>query len=423
METEEECRDQRRERIKEMKKEKRRAELLRKCIGLAAIALAGFGGSFLGVGGAAFINKAAAQEMQEGQSAAKDIEGRKPETADSLESAAAKHRAALNSEQNMAAGGAAAMEKKMLGKAGMPESDGGLDESGAAEDGAVPAGGIAVEAIYTSAPLFEVHSTVNTTGFQDTIASRYGIMIDVENGEILAEQDARERMNPASMTKILTLLVAAEHVSWEELDNTQTITIDITDYCYLNNCSIAGHALGEAVTVRDLFYGTILPSGADSAMSLAVYVAGSQEAVGEWMNETLEEMGLAETTHFTNCVGMYDEEHYSTAYDIAMILKAAADNEFCREVLSRHIYKTEATEQNPEGLWVANKFLRNIQELDAHGEVLCAKTGYVTESGCCAASLCLGNDGREYLCVTAGAPTSKVCMQDQAELYRTFISE
>ena len=100
------------------------------------------------------------------------------------------------------------------------------------------------------------------------------------------------------------LLVAAEHI--ENLDDTVTITIDITDYCYVNDCSVVGFALDEVVPVRELLYGTILPSGADAALALAKYVAGSQEAFVALMNEKLEELGLSDTAHFTNCVGLYD---------------------------------------------------------------------------------------------------------------------
>ena len=106
----------------------------------------------------------------------------------------------------------------------------------------------------------------------------------MEDGIVLAQKDARERMNPASMTKILTVLVAAEHISEADLEDTVSITLDITDYCYTHDCSITGYNLNEVVTVRDLFYGTVLPSGADSALALANYVAGSHEAFVELMN-------------------------------------------------------------------------------------------------------------------------------------------
>lgn len=251
------------------------------------------------------------------------------------------------------------------------------------------------------------------------VMSENAVIIDVAEEKILAQRDAKARISPASMTKILTILVAAEHIT--NPDDIFEITIDITDYSYVNGCSNTGFEVGEKVTVRDLFYGTILPSGADAALGLAIYVSGSQEAFVELMNEKLDELGLSETSHFTNCVGLYDENHYSTVYDMAVMLKAACDNSFCREVLSEHVYTTSETEQHPEGITLSNWFLRKIEDKDTNGEVLCAKTGFVAQSGNCAASLSIGNDGKEYICVTAHAAGSWRCIYDHVALCKQLI--
>lgn len=270
---------------------------------------------------------------------------------------------------------------------------------------------------------FEAHKTEKTEKFPKSVVSSRGILIDVESGDILAAKGAHKRIVPASMTKILTVLVAAEHITPEQMDDKVEITIDITDYSYRNDCSNTGYEVGEKVTVRDLFYGTILPSGADSAVALATYVAGSHEKCVDMMNEKLEEMGLSETTHFTNCVGLYDEDHYSTPYDMAMIIKAATDNEWVREVMSAHTYTTSKTKQHKEGLTVSNWFLRRIEDKDTHGEVLCAKTGFVAQSGSCAASLAADKNGKEYICVTAGSTSSWRCIYDHVELYQKYLPE
>ncbi len=254
----------------------------------------------------------------------------------------------------------------------------------------------------------------------DEFYSKNAILIDLDSNNIVAWKGAKERISPASMTKILTLLVAAEHV--ENLDDTFTITLDITDYSYRNQCSNAGFAKEEEVTVRDLLYGTILPSGADAAMGLAMYVAGSHEAFVEMMNEKLEELGLSETAHFTNCVGIYDENHYCTVYDMAMIIEAAADNALCREVLTAHTYVTSKTEQHPEGLELSNWFLRRIEDHLEGGETLYAKTGYVDQSGNCAASYALSDTGKRYVCVTVGADSYWRCIFDHAGLYGQFFA-
>lgn len=270
---------------------------------------------------------------------------------------------------------------------------------------------------------FSPRATEHTVGFPEEgrgVYSTNGILIDVGTEEIIACREPYQRINPASMTKILTLLVAAEQVS--DLQDTFIMTAEIANYSYVNDCSIAGFGVGEAVTVEELMYGTILPSGADAAMALAEYVAGSQEAFVELMNQKLEQLGLSDTTHFTNCVGLYDEDHYSTVYDMALILKAASDNELCRRVLSSRKYATSVpSEQQPEGILLSNLFLRRIEDKDTHGEVLCGKTGYVSQAGSCAASLAADPDGREYICVTTGSISSWACIYDHVELYQAFL--
>ena len=250
--------------------------------------------------------------------------------------------------------------------------------------------------------------------------SEHAVLINVNTGEIIAGKNWEGPIVPASMTKILTVLVAAEHLGPAALDEPFTVTIDDTDYSYRNDGSAAGFGIDETVTVRDLFYGTILPSGADAASALARRTAGSREAFADLMNQKLAELGLADTAHFTNCVGLYDAGHYCTLTDMAMILKAAVENDICREVLSAHTWTTTATEQHPEGITISNWFLRRIEDKDTHGEVRCAKTGFVKESRNCAASWHIASDGTDWICVTAGAHSAWRCIYDHVDIYQKF---
>lgn len=257
--------------------------------------------------------------------------------------------------------------------------------------------------------------------YAEEVMSTNAILVREDTNEIAAVKGAFERISPASMTKVLTVLVAAEHISPDELNNTFTMTLDITDYAYVNDCSSVGFLENEVVTVRDMFYGTVLPSGGDAAVGLATYVAGSHEAFVDMMNAKLEELGLSKTAHFTNCVGLYDEDHYCTVYDMAMIMKAAVQNEMCREFLSLHTYTTTETEQHSEGITISNWFLRKIEDKDTGGEVICAKTGYVTESGSCAVSYATCADGKPYICVTTGAHSGWRCIYDHVEIYNRYV--
>ncbi|MCC8140314.1 MAG: serine hydrolase [Lachnospiraceae bacterium] len=262
----------------------------------------------------------------------------------------------------------------------------------------------------------ETASTVSITS--DSVVSSYAILIDIDEGTVVAEKNAYTRVSPASMTKILTVLTAADYIM--DLDDTFTITIDITDFAYSNDCSSVGFDEGETVTVRDLLYGTVLPSGGDAAAGLAIYTAGSMEAFVELMNQKVEELGLSDSAHFTNCVGLYDEDLYCTVYDMAIILEAAINNELCRDALSAHTYTTSSTEQHPDGITVSNWFLRRIEDKDTGGEVVCAKTGFVDQSGSCAASYEITDDGKQYICVTANSTSSWRCIYDHVEIYLNY---
>ena len=268
-------------------------------------------------------------------------------------------------------------------------------------------------------PVYTVTRTDDTVQISEGFPSQYAVVIDADSGVVLAEKGARTTMSPASMTKILTLLVAVEHIT--DWDQTFTMHIGITDYCFVNDCSVVGYELDEVIPVRELLYGCILSSGADACLALAEIVAGSHEGFVELMNEKLEELGLSDTSHFTNCVGLYDKDHYCTVEDMALMLKAAMDNDLCREVMSTKIYTTAPTAQHTEGQDLSNWFLRRIEDKDTGAiEVLGAKTGYVAEAGSCAASCGTTANGNLFLCVTANAYSSWRAIYDHVDLYNAY---
>ena len=266
--------------------------------------------------------------------------------------------------------------------------------------------------------IYTAQTTDATTSVDDEVQSTNGIFIDLATRNILFDREGHTKINPASMTKVLTVLVAAEHVT--DWSDTFEITPEITNYSYVHGCSAVGFSNNEVVTVEDLFYGTVLSSGGDAALGLATYVAGSQEAFVDMMNEKLKELELADTAHFTNCIGLYDENHYCTVYDIAMILEATIENPQCREVLSTKNYITSSTPEHPEGIEISNWFLRRIEDKDTGGEVICGKTGFVAQSGSCAVSYGMDVTGNEYICATVNAHSPWRCIYDHVELYKRF---
>ncbi|MBQ0037889.1 MAG: D-alanyl-D-alanine carboxypeptidase [Clostridiales bacterium] len=268
-------------------------------------------------------------------------------------------------------------------------------------------------------PALTVTRTADTAAPGKTITSTSAILLDADSGTVLAEKAADKVIHPASMTKILTLLVAAEHIT--DPEDTFSIPIEITDFCYQNECSAVGWLVGDTPTVRDLLYGTILPSGADAALALARYVSGSEEAFVALMNDKLRQWGISDTAHFTNCIGLYDPDHHCTVEDMALILHHALENDLCRQVLSTRIYTTSPTKENPAGIELSNWFLRRIEDKDTGGvAVTAAKTGFVQEAGSCAASYGERADGGHWLCVTCNADSAWAAIYDHVALYSTY---
>ena len=257
----------------------------------------------------------------------------------------------------------------------------------------------------------------------EEVGSSYALLVDVDSGTIVAGRDYDTVMNPASMTKILTLLVAVENIDLSKLDtDTEEITQEISNYVWQNQMSQVGWQIGDTPTIRSLLYGTILPSGADAAQALAIYTAGSEEEFVDLMNKKLADLGISDTAHFTNVVGAYDEDHYCTALDMATILRAAIDNELCREVLSCHYYEVPPSGgDDSSAIGISNWFLRRIEDKDTHGEVVCAKTGYVGEAGFCCASYQESDDGGRYICVTADGAGIWPCIYDHVNIYTAFM--
>ena len=259
----------------------------------------------------------------------------------------------------------------------------------------------------------------NTRTLDLELYSSSAVLVDVQSGTVLAEKGMDEKIYPASMTKVMTLLVAAENLP--DLDATFTMTQAIIDPLYLAGASMAGYVNGETVTMRDLLYGAVVPSGAEATEALAQAVAGSEEAFVAMMNEKAAALGLA-NTHFMNTSGLHDENHYSTVREIALILQAALENETCAEILSAENYRASETEQHPDGLAMTNKFLYRVHhEYALNGaEITAAKTGYTTEAMNCCASAGKTPDGRSVICVTANAWTGEFCIEDHIALYTKY---
>jgi len=243
---------------------------------------------------------------------------------------------------------------------------------------------------------------------------------NLDTGAVIYDKYSGKQMYPASTTKIMTYIVTAENVS--DLENT-FVTIDDSVFADIDPEStvmgLADHA-GEQVSIKDLLYGMMLPSGNDAALVLADYIGGgSISAFVDKMNSKAAELGCADT-HFANPHGLHDTNHYTTAADMAKIAKCAMKEPMLMEITSTVNY-TPAGFESP--LHNTNYML---DENYHRGEyyypnVRGIKTGYTDEAGRCLVTTA-EKDGFTYLCVALGAEYSyeddiNYAMKDTANLY------
>jgi D-alanyl-D-alanine carboxypeptidase (penicillin-binding protein 5/6) len=259
--------------------------------------------------------------------------------------------------------------------------------------------------------------TPDSAEFSEDITPLHGILIDTDSNEIVAYRDYDTVMYPASLTKIMTLIVTVENT--DDLSETVTITPDMVDPMVEAEASRAGFVAGETPTVEEVLYGLILPSGGDAALAAAIHTAGSEEAFVELMNRKAEELGL-KNTHFTNPVGLHDVNHYSTAEDIALILEYALQNEECKKILSTYQYQIEPTEYNPEGLLLTSTVFSRMEGTEMPGVVIKGgKTGYTDEAGNCLATYAEANS-KTYVLVYTGATSQWNIVYDTLSAYSIF---
>lgn len=226
------------------------------------------------------------------------------------------------------------------------------------------------------------------------VSARTAVLMDADSGEVLYEKDADEPMLIASTTKIMTALIVLEHC-----DVNASVVIEPA-WTGIEGSSMY-LAAGQELTVEELLYGLLLASGNDAAVALACVAAGSVEAFSVLMNEKADALGC-ENTHFENPNGLDGERHHSSARDMALITRAAIENEtFRRIVSSESVTVGELTYLNHNRL---------LWECDG---VFGVKTGYTQAAGRTLVSSC-ERKGVTLICVTLSAPND---WEDHSALY------
>ena len=244
-------------------------------------------------------------------------------------------------------------------------------------------------------PFGENLAVVRTADDEDTTVGAYGVFLCGEGvPDAFFAKHAFEHMNPASTTKIMTCLVALEN---GDLNEVWTAGPEI--YPAESDASLAGFKEGDRATMLQVLYGLMLPSGADSANMIALHIGGSDEAFIEMMNRRAAEIGATDT-HFTNTHGLTDPDHYSSAYDLYLILREAMKNEAFRAIAGCPQYKAEYLDAagNPVAkTWKnTNYFLNGKWPILEGYSVAGGKTGTTLAAGASLALAALDGDGNLY---------------------------
>ncbi len=273
------------------------------------------------------------------------------------------------------------------------------------------------EEIVEEPVLFNPVANDDTVSLGKEIQSEYAVLVDCSTSLILAQKGGDTKIYPASMTKIMAVLVAIEHI--DNLDDTFQMTSTLIDPLYRAGSTMAGFMPGEVVRLRDMFYGAVLESGGEAIVGLATYVAGSEESFVALMNEKATELGLS-STHFCNASGLHDKNHYTTCREMAIIMQAALSDEFCREVISTEYYTVAANDHHEELKFHSGMFTRMHGDEPEVAEIKGGKTGYTVNSGNCLVSYAKTDDGREIICVTAKGGGKYVPVYDCFTLYKEY---
>lgn len=276
-----------------------------------------------------------------------------------------------------------------------------------------------------SVPVYATADTEATTEHPETteypdeptkepdLVANAAIVMDAATGQILYEKNAHEKKYPASITKIITTIIALEH----NLDFNETITMsENAIWGVERDSTLIGLDVGEKVTIGDLFYATMVKSANECAYALAEQVAGDIESFAQLMNEKAAEIGC-ENTHFVTPNGLHDDDHYTTAYDMALITKYALQNDTFREIAGTLSYTVPATNLKDETrpLWNGNKMI-NPAEPYYYEYCEGGKTGYTSKSNNTLVTFAK-KDGLELICVIMDCDGSKYTYTDTKALY------
>lgn len=241
-----------------------------------------------------------------------------------------------------------------------------------------------------------------------------GVLLDLKDKSVLYAQGAYDKVYPASITKIITALLAFKNSNMDDV-----VTITQENITLEEGSQVVGFQVGDQVTMDQLVHCLLVYSGNDAASAIATHVGGSTENFVAMMNEYAAQLGCT-GTHFTNPHGLQDENHYTTPYDIYLMLKEALKYPEFMEITQLPSYTV--TFQHSDGsedsvsLTATDHYLTGEANAPKGVTVLGGKTGTTSSAGNCLALLCQNSYGEPYVSIVMGASTKELLYQQMTSL-------
>ncbi len=233
------------------------------------------------------------------------------------------------------------------------------------------------------------------------VNSEAAAVFGIDDKTVVFQKQAFERLYPASITKVMTALVALKYGNLED-----TVTVGEESVITETGASLCNIRPGDTLTMEQLLYGLMLPSGNDAGASIAVHMAGSIEGFAEMMNREARALGATDT-HFLNPHGLHDENHYTTAYDLYLIFNEAFRYPEFRSIIETKEYTASYTDGEGNArtqTWKnSNRYLTGERETPAGLTVLGGKTGTTQAAGYCLIMASEDPEGRDYISVVLKA--------------------
>lgn len=254
----------------------------------------------------------------------------------------------------------------------------------------------------------------------DDITSEAGLVFDRSSSRVISSKQAFETLHPASTTKIMTALLA---VKYGDLSDQVTVTEDavITEA----GATLANVHPGDILTMEQLLYGLMLPSGNDAGAAIAIHMAGSVEEFSKMMNTEAAKLG-ATGTHFMNPHGLTDPDHYTTAYDLYLIFNEALNYPEFREIIGAASYQADYFDQSGAMItqtWKSgNRYMAGEQQAPEGLTVLGGKTGTTQAAGYCLVMAIRDTDNQEYISIVLKARNRQGLYDNMSKLIGKIVN-